>query len=395
MTAPTAPEGATAPILDHSVQRDAARVLTSANRLKLGVFSQNMSAGLAGATRAPGPPTIGGWSEQLEISLAAEDAGLELLVPAVRFKGFGGPSMLWDRAFDTFTWAAGLAQATSEISILSTVLMPAVHPVVAAKMGATIDHISGGRWGLNLVPGWQRAEFGLLGREMPDRNERYAYADEWIEIVKRLWAEQEPFDFSGRFFDLQGAESAPQPMQSPHPVLMNAGQSETGQAFATKHTDIIFINLHGRDLASIEGTVEDLRRAGSERDRKVAVWGNVHVLVRDSEREVEEYTRYYAEEMADEEAARRHAMSALDGDSASQDHYRVDPALLKALVTTSANYPIHGTPEQVVEGFAELAEIGLDGLTMVFVDYQDGIARYAEQLQPLMSEAGLRVDEGG
>ena len=55
------------------------------------------------------------------------------------------------------TWAAAMLASTSRIQILSTVHVPAFNPVVAAKMGASLDHIGNGRWGINIVSGWNRA----------------------------------------------------------------------------------------------------------------------------------------------------------------------------------------------------------------------------------------------
>ena len=59
---------------------------------------------------------------------------------------------------------------------------PLYHPVMAAKLGATLDHISGGRWGLNIVPGWLGAEFKMFGMELGARGSRYKLAQEWITL---------------------------------------------------------------------------------------------------------------------------------------------------------------------------------------------------------------------
>ena len=74
-----------------------------------------------------------------------------------------------------------------------------MHPVAVAKMGATIDHISNGRFALNVVAGWFKNEFDMFGAGMRPHDDRYAYAAEWIDVM-RLWIEEEAFDYEGEYF---------------------------------------------------------------------------------------------------------------------------------------------------------------------------------------------------
>src|SRR4051794_30013617 len=85
---------------DQTVERSRVRVLTSPNKLKLGVFGINLSGGTAGVTMAEGAPKITDWNEVLTIAVNAEKAGYEALIPIGRWKGFGGPSKFWDRSFE-------------------------------------------------------------------------------------------------------------------------------------------------------------------------------------------------------------------------------------------------------------------------------------------------------
>src|SRR3546814_18796193 len=81
----------------------------------------------------------------------ADRMGLDFLVSVARWSGFDGPSRFAQEAFETLTYIAGLAAVTNRILVFSTVHVPIVHPLIAAKAMATIDHISGGRGGLNIV----------------------------------------------------------------------------------------------------------------------------------------------------------------------------------------------------------------------------------------------------
>ncbi|MGV9711026.1 LLM class flavin-dependent oxidoreductase [Gordonia sp. NPDC003424] len=126
--------------------------LYNQQKLKLGLFGTNVSNGLT-MTEAETTfrPT---WEQNTAITLAADRLGFELTVPVARWRGFGGAIDFNGECLETYTWAAGLAEATENIMIFATTHVPTVHPVVAAKMAATIDHISGGRFGLNAVMGW-------------------------------------------------------------------------------------------------------------------------------------------------------------------------------------------------------------------------------------------------
>ena len=126
-------------------------VRSSSNRLKLGVFAVNVSGG-ASMTDMPNTIKVE-WDESVAIARAAEQAGIEAIIPVARWKGMGGSTNFNHRNFETLTWAAGLAAATERIGVFATVHLPTIHPVRAAKEVATIDHISGGRFSLNMVAG--------------------------------------------------------------------------------------------------------------------------------------------------------------------------------------------------------------------------------------------------
>ena len=84
-----------------------------------------------------------------------------------------------------------------------------VHPIMAAKQATTIDHITGGRFALNVVTGWHRPEMEMFGAPMLDHDDRYQLAVEWLEIIKRLWTAEEEFDYDGKHFKIARAISSP------------------------------------------------------------------------------------------------------------------------------------------------------------------------------------------
>ena len=134
----------------------------------------------------------------MAIARAAEAAGLEALIPVARWRGMGAPSRREaHRSFESFTWAAGIAAVTERIQVFATFHIPVTHPVSAAKQIATVDHISSGRFAVNLVAGWNEDEFAMFGIEQREHDDRYAVADEWMSFLKQIWNAEGEFDFDG------------------------------------------------------------------------------------------------------------------------------------------------------------------------------------------------------
>ncbi|MDP3241375.1 MAG: LLM class flavin-dependent oxidoreductase, partial [Reyranella sp.] len=98
-----------------------------------------------------------------EIVQKAEGYGLDFALSMIKLRGFGGESGFWDQNLESFTLMAGLAAVTSRIKLYATVPTLAIPPAIAARMAVTIDSISNGRFGLNIITGWQRPEYAQMG----------------------------------------------------------------------------------------------------------------------------------------------------------------------------------------------------------------------------------------
>ena len=141
------------------------------NRFQIGIFAANCDGGIACTTIAERwEPT---WKNNLEISIMADKAGLEFMLPLGRWAGYGGEMDHNGMSFETLTWASGLLAATQNIIAFSTLHVALVHPVFAAKQMVTADHIGGGRFGLNIVCGWNVDEFGMFGVGLEEHDRRY------------------------------------------------------------------------------------------------------------------------------------------------------------------------------------------------------------------------------
>src|SRR5262249_18384233 len=158
-------------------------------------FGANCSSGRA-VTKVP-ERWSGSWDDSLSLARMADEAGIEFMLPIGRWKGYGGDTDYQGATLETITWAAGLLAGTSRLTVFGTVHAPLFHPIIAAKQMMTADHIGHGRFGLNLVCGWNEGEFEMFGVSQRDHESRYAYAQEWIDALKAMWSRAELFDFEG------------------------------------------------------------------------------------------------------------------------------------------------------------------------------------------------------
>src|SRR6202161_1710876 len=191
------------------------RALYSQNSLKLGLFGSNCSSGRA-VTKVP-ERWSGSWPDNLRLARMVDEAGIDFLLPIGRWKGYGGDTDYQGATLETITWAAGLLASTKRITVFGTVHAPLFNPVIAAKEMVTADYIGEGRFGLNIVVGWNEGEFEMFGVEQRGQDDRYGFAQEWIDVIKRAWAEPDEFDFNGQFFKLEGVHCLPGPFGGTRP----------------------------------------------------------------------------------------------------------------------------------------------------------------------------------
>jgi alkanesulfonate monooxygenase SsuD/methylene tetrahydromethanopterin reductase-like flavin-dependent oxidoreductase (luciferase family) len=370
-----------------STDRRTLNALYSDNRLKLGVFGANVSNGCA-PTTAPGHLEMS-WPNSRYIVTTADRAGFEALVPVARWKGFGGETNFNGTCYETLTWAAGMGAVTNHASIFSTTHVPTIHPIVAAKQCTTVDHLTGGRFALNVVCGWFSQELRMFGLQSIDHDARYAYADEWVEVVRRLWTEDEEFDYEGKFFKIEKGFHQPKPLQRPHPPIMNAASSVIGARFAAKHADMVFSGFHDGDLEKGRAAIAEMRRIGREDfGRDFQIWTSCSVVCRPTEKEAKDYAHYYIYEKGD-----LGAVETIIAEQGRRDPNQSPEAYERMKLQLVAGWggcPLVGTPEQIVDELIALSKTGLDGIVLSWVNYQDEMRQWIAEVMPLIEQAGLR-----
>jgi len=369
---------------DASVDRASGRLVADPEHFSLAVFSSNMAGG-ANLTTVDGPPVVT-WGETIRIAQAAERAGFEAIIPVARWRS---PSTTADaaahRSFETFTWAAGVAACTETIQVFATFHIPTVHPVRAAKEIATVDHISGGRLGVNVVAGWNTSDFQMFGIDLAEHDQRYEIAGEWMEFLDRIFTGEQPFDFDGRYFKSTTVISEPRPVQAPGPLVMSAGFSPAGREFAAQFADINFVITPDRSAA--RGAIAAVKqRAREVYGRELKVFGAAHILCRESDAAAQAEYRRVVHDHGDFAGAAAAIQSLMGGSQSAE----FAPEMQEAAIFGFFANAMVGSPEHVVEQFEAMRDDGLDGAAVSWVDYEEGIDQFAETLGPLMADAGLR-----
>jgi len=361
----------------------------STRRLKLGTFQTNLDSGCV-MSDLEGRLDIS-WPSTIALAKLADEMEFEALVPVARWHGWGGNTNPQGPGFEAYTWAAGIGASTRKTGVFATSHITINHPVIAAKQSAVIDHISGGRYALNVVTGWNQPEIEMFGQPMLSHEERYACAEEWLSIVKRLWTEDAMFDHHGRFFKIAKGYLEPKPIQAPYPAIMCAGASELGRHFAVKNCDLVFTVIRTGGLEECRAHVQAYHTLAREQyGRAIKVWTLVNIVQGETEKEARDFYNYYVKEKGDWAAAKNMVDTfSLEINKRNVPPERIKP-LQEAFIQGWGGLPIVGTKEQVVDSLRMLSQAGLDGVLVAFPRYEEGMRQFRDVTYPLVKQAGLR-----
>ncbi len=360
------------------------------NPLMLGLFLPIQSGAWSPSTA----PRQTSWTfdYNAQCTLRAEELGFDLVFGLAQWMGkggYGGEMRFREMATDPLLVTAGLAALTKRIMLVSTVhVLYGWHPLHLAKFGATIDNMSGGRWGLNVVTGYKKTEIEMFGLAQIDHDLRYEMADEFTAILKRLWLDDEELTFEGRFWKTKGAFVAPKPVNG-RCMLVNAASSGAGLAYAVKNSDLIFITSPaGADLnkacEALPAHNNRIKAAAREIGREAKTIINPHVICRETEKEARAQYQAILDHQDPVAADNFHAAFA-GGDQASWKQATRDQWVI------GGNVHLVGTPEQIVNQFQRLHRAGCDGVQVNFYDFLPDLEFFGDRVLPLMHQAGLRV----
>lgn len=317
-----------------------------------------------------------------QIVQRAEHYGFDFALSMIKLRGFGGKTEFWEHNMESFTLMAGLAAVTSKIQLFATVATLTIPPAITARMAATIDSISNGRFGVNLVTGWQKPEYEQMGLWPGDEffGTRYQYLGEYAQVLRDLWSTGRS-DFKGEHFTMQDCRVSPRPQADMK--LICAGQSEAGMAFSAQYADYNFCFGKGVNTpTAFAPTAQALLEANKKTGRHVTSCVLFMIIAADTD-EAARARWEHIKAGADQEAI------AWLGEKGSADKGASSNLRQMADPTSAVNInmgTLVGSWTSVARMLDEVASVpGTQGVMLTFDDFVQGIEDFGRKIQPLMS----------
>jgi pyrimidine oxygenase len=347
--------------------------------LELGVFLPVTNNGwVLSPSAPPAPPTF---ALNRAIAEEAERRGFHFLLAQSVWRGHGGTTDFWNTSLEGFTLMSALAAATERLGLVASVQPLLYPPPVVAKMVATADDVSGGRFGINVVAGANLTEFEQMAVLPPDWGDvRYDYASEWIEAVQQLWSNAPSVTTDGDWIRLAGRISSPKPQQQPTPPIVCAGSSPRGMRFALEHGTHAFIG--GRDLDDLAAINQRYRDGAAQLGRTIKTYTAVHYIIEDTDVAAQAVVQRYRDDPDVDAIADLVGEYSRDGAGES-----LRRTIVEAGEHVFFGGVVAGGPETVAEHVAGVEAAGLDGLLVIFTDWSGGFARFCDEV--LASRPGL------
>jgi FMNH2-dependent dimethyl sulfone monooxygenase len=365
--------------------------------LRIGLFYPNFYAdhALSGAI-ARANMKIEAFETHKAVALACEDAGFDYVFMADGYGPYGPLSHeAWIR--DPLLMAPLLAMtvlgATRHLRCITTVHTSWHHPLTIARMGATLDSMSNGRWGINIVSGQ-----GSFGEPLDasiaglDHDLRYERAAEAMEIMTQAWTRSE-VDFAGKHFQAKGLLVGPSTVQKPRPLVVSAGASEAGRAFAGRYADYTF--LPGRTPKDeLLKRVSDMRRIAIESGRRsedVKVQVHASICVRETAEEARGYSDWVASKV--ELPLVHEYLNAVRSQISTYDdvYKQLGELQMRQIGSVSGARKVHGSANEVADHIEMLhREFKADGIVITLPLWSpDEIRLLGRVLMPRLAERGI------
>jgi len=350
----------------------------------IGIFLPMANGGWILSSNAP--PLDGSYVYNRKVAVMADQLGMDFVLSMAKWRGYGGPRDHWGSALDAQMLAAGLAEATQKVKVWTTVHTLLQNPAVTAKMIATLDQISGGRAGLNVVTGSYKGEFDQMNAwpEGVDHDGRYDLAAEWTEAIKRLWREPS-VSLDGRYIKLQDCHSDPKPAKQP--FLVCAGTSPKGMQFTLEQMDAIF--LTGRDNADLAAISRAAKARSRAFGRRIRTYTMMTIVLGETDADAEAKAAHYRAGL-DEEALRGmlRAYGFLDAEMGQEN------AFVASARSSFMTPRLIGAAQTIADAAIDLIDQAeLDGLMLIFPDYLEDMPVFADKVLPQI-RARFTTEEG-
>jgi F420-dependent oxidoreductase-like protein len=273
------------------------------------------------------------WNDVVAVAQACDRLGYDSVWAVDHF--FGIPDAT-QPIFEGWTELTALAPVTERVRLGHLVLCVSYrHPAVLAKMAATLDHVSNGRFVLGMGAGWHQQEYQAYGIPFPPIGTRLKELDEALTIVRKMWTE-EPASFFGEQFHIEDAYCRPRPVQQPHPPILVGGTGE-------------------RVLLRIVA-------------EHATIWNNLGWAHRDLAKKID-VLRAHCDHVKRDFDAIEISQQTLGAIAETEDEAKVATAAIQAelpFLSSGAELIVAGTPEQCIERVRKTIALGATGFILSF-----------------------------
>jgi alkanesulfonate monooxygenase len=319
-----------------------------------------------------------------QIARSAEQLGFEAALT---------PTGAWCE--DAWVTTAMISSLSESLKFLVAFRPGAVAPYLAAQMAGSFQKLSGGRLLLNVVTGGEDHEQQMFG-DFLGKEERYARADEFLEIVRRLWT-GETVDFAGKYLSV--ADSALHQIPDPVPLIYFGGSSPAGIAVAAKHADVYL--TWGEPPAAVAEKLDRVRKAAADVGRELKFGIRLHTIARDTSAEAWAEADRLLAHISDEEIANVQAglkRSASEGqqrmlalNQGSKDGLEIYPNLWAGvgLIRGGAGTAMVGSFSEIADLIEAYHEVGIEEFVLSGYPHLEEAYWFGEGVLPELAGRGL------
>ena len=322
-----------------------------------------------------------GYEYNKKLAVLAENSGFDYALSQVRYMASYGA----EYQHESTSFSLALLLATQRLKVIAAIHPGLWHPGVLAKLGATADDLSGGRFAVNVVSGWFKGEFTALGEAWLEHDERYRRSEEFIRALRGIWTEDH-FTLKGDFYRINDFSLKPKPLQSPHPEIFQGGNSTGARRMAARVSDWYFMN--GNTPEGHREQIDEVRALAAKEGRQVRFGVNAFILARDTEEEAHAVLREIIQKADREavdgfgEAVKQAGKSSPDGkgmwaNSKFDDLVQYNDGFKTGLV---------GTPLQIAEKIVALKGLGVNLVLGGFLHYLEEVEYFGKRVLPLVRE---------
>lgn len=261
-----------------------------------------------------------------------------------------------------------------------------VMPTLAARTAATFDNLTDGRLWLHVISGGadgeQRRDGDWIGHD-----ERYERTDEYLEVMRRMWTAEKPFDFAGRFYNVRKAFSEVRAVQQPHVPIYFGGASDAAVRVGAKHSNVYA--LFGEPRAATRVMMERILAEAAQHDRTVRFNISFRPILASTEDAAWDKARGILAQLEqapqklpvamEAEFSRRLLQLAEDGEVYDE---RLWTGLVKVSGASGNTTALVGTPEQVAQAIVSYYDLGVRGVLIRGFDPFADAAEFGKELIP-------------